>query len=343
MAICVNWVTYTDERDYDCVESTLWIRGYQLMPYLEKRGVRCLVNARDVDADVVVFLRKQDAEAQAWAAEEKRKGRAIVFDLCVNYFDETGLFEGGYGATRQRVEEAKAMLEAAAVVTCASETIAERAAEFHDEVVCLPDSVDGNHFAHEKPLVDFDRPRLRAVWCGVSTKAIDLDPVLPLLRRHGFGLTVISDRDPFPRFSRRWLRWKRSLRYRFVPWHYRTFPAEIVKGDVCISPRDTSSPYNRGHSAFKIAVFMAEGVPAIASPVPAYAELIGRGRGGAVCENLADWDRVFRLVQDERSLLVRWSEEARDAVSPYSTERIADRYADLFLRLARRSRNGAKA
>ncbi len=340
MSIRVNWVTYTNERDYDRVESALWIRGYQLFPYLEERGVRCSLNARDIDADVVVFLRKQDAEARAWAAEERRKGRKVVFDLCVNYFDETGLFDGGYGTTRERVEEAKAMLEVTDVVTCASETIAARARDLHADVVCLPDSIDGNHFMHLKPVADFRHDPPRAVWCGVSTKAVDLELVFPLLRKNGLALTIISDRDPLPRFSRRWFRWKHSLKYRFIPWHYETFPEAIVAGDVCISPRDTSTPYNRGHSAFKIAVFMAQGVPAIASPVPSYRRLLAGERGGVICETVTDWDRTFARIRQDGSLLARWSVEAVEAVRPYRTASVADRYAELFKRLVQADPHG---
>jgi glycosyltransferase involved in cell wall biosynthesis len=330
----VNWLTYTDERDYDRVESTLWIRGYQLFPYLAERGIECVLNAPPDAARVAVLLRWQDARAWEAARAVKRAGGRIVFDLCVDYFEESGVFPGGYGSSGEQAAQARRMTEEADAVTCASEEIARSARRFHPRVEHLPDSVDFRHFRFVKEAGDFLRPRLRAVWSGVSAKADDLGPVLPLLAGHGIDLTIVSDRDPFPRFSARWMRWKKSLRYRFVPWHYATFPERILDGEICLSPRDLRRAYNRGHSHFKIAVFMAEGVPAIASPVPSYVELLKGGEGGRICRDEAEWDRALGTACADRSVLMRQSAACRSAAASASTEAVSRRYAALFAELA---------
>ncbi len=330
----VNWLTYTDERDYDRVESALWIRGLQLLPYLEALGVRNAWNQPDRPADVAVFLRWQNAEAQALAAELRRRGQKVVFDLCVNYFDAC---EGPAGACARpaQVAEARAMLELADVVTCASRFIADRAGAHHPRAVYVPDSIDGRHFGLVKDPADFARSRLRAIWSGVSVKSADLAPLLPLLARERFDLAIVSDRDPFPRGSWRWLWAKARLGYRFVPWHYRTFPAAILGGELCVGPRDRGVSYNCGHSFFKIGVFLAEGVPALAARVPSYGEVLLDGRNGRFADTPREWREALRAARGARSSLVDWSRAARTALAPFDTARVAEAYRALFETLRR--------
>jgi len=209
--------------------------------------------------------------------------------LCVNYFDATVMLGKGYGTTAESVAEALRMVGVADAVTCSSAFIAGRASAYHGNVHYLADSIDRRHFSCRKVDADFGRRPLRAVWSGVSIKFGDVRSILALLGGAGLGLTVISDHDPMPRWSGDWLRWKRRLRYRFIPWHYASFPRDILQGDICVSPRFGDNPYDKGHSVFKIAVFMSEGVPALASPLPSYGEIVGENRAGSI---LCDTERV---------------------------------------------------
>ena len=86
-----------------------------------------MVNDLDTPADVAVFVRWQDREAHMLARKLKKNGSRIIFDLCVNYFDETGHFEGGYGTRRQEVDECARMTDVADAITCGSEFIAKLA------------------------------------------------------------------------------------------------------------------------------------------------------------------------------------------------------------------------
>lgn len=326
----INWLTYTNERDYDRVESTLWIRGYQLFPYLEALGFECLLNAPPEAAPVAVMLRWQDDRARATADAVKRAGGRVIFDLCVNYYEPAGLTKEGYGTTVRQREEVLAMTALADVVTCASENVRAAAARYHPRAHCLPDSVDDRHFTRRKALEDFRRPRLRAAWSGTSAKAREVEPIWRALAAARMGLTLISERNPYPRGTWRWLWAKARLAYQFVPWHYRTFPDAIAAADLCLSPRNLASVYNQGHSFFKIGVFMAQGVPAVVTPVPSYVDLLGQGCGGWLCDTPADWRRTLATIARDRDGLMRRSKEARDIMAPWTTERVAQRYAELF-------------
>jgi hypothetical protein len=319
----ITWFIPVKHRNYNKMSASIWIRCLQLLPYLEDKGIRCKVNKPDAEADIAVFVRWQDESALEIAQRQKKQGRRIAFDLCVNYFDETGLFEGGYGSLAERVEECRRMAEIADVITCASDFIAQRAGEFHPRAVYLPDSIDGHHFRFRKPERDFQRGELRAIWSGISSKASELEPVLPLLHRHGIPLVVISDRKP-----------RLSIDYRFIRWSYKTFPRRILDGEICVAPRRTDNPYDRGHSLFKIGVFMAGGVPVIASPVPSYTEVIGDGKAGVLCQSPDEWDRALGMAVRERDTLIAWSGQAGERMKRYYTEHVAEQYVALFRELS---------
>ena len=248
----------------------------------------------------------------------------MVFDLCVNYYDDAvGSFDQ-YGPDAQRRDECLRMTELADLVTCASQNIADRASDFHPWVEYLPDSFDGRHFNRMKDPKDFYRKELRAGFCGLGKKALEIRPIIPTLVRNDVHLTVISDEAP-----------SLGMPYEFLRWRYAEFPSQLTRVDFCVAYRTLDSAYNRGHSFFKIGVFMVEGVPPIASPVPAYRELLHNGRGGTLCSTDADWDNAIRSVLDDREKLARWSHEATVQTAPFATNVIAQQYRNVFDRLTK--------
>lgn len=320
--LSVNWFIPVNHRKYNNMAASVWIRCLQLLPYLEERGVQCKVNDPNAEADISVFVRWQDDRAYEMAQRQKTKGQGIIFDLCVNYFDETGLFESGYGSTKERAEECRHMVETTDVVTCVSTYIAQRARSFHPWVVYLPDSIDGRHFRFRKPESDFWRRKLRAIWAGISPKARELEPILPLLHRHSIPLIVITNQKP-----------SLSMDYRFIRWSYKKLPRQLLEGEICVAPRRIDNTYDLGHSLFKIGVFMALGVPAIASPVPSYTEVLKDGKGGMLCHTIEEWDKALAIALQERETLVTWSEQASEGMRRYHTDHIADQYVALFREL----------
>lgn len=320
----INWFIPVNHRNYNAMPASVWIRCLQLLRYLEERGVQCKVNDAKAEADICVFVRWQDDQAYEMARRQRRRGQSIIFDLCVNYFDETGLFEDGYGAPAERVEECRRMVETADVITCASNYIAQRAREFHPWIAYLPDSVDSRHFHLRKPERDFRRRKLRAIWCGISVKVRELEPILPLLRCRNIPLIVISDH-----------KYPLSMDYGFRRWSYKAFPQQILGGEFCIAPRRVDNPYDLGHSLFKIGIFMSQGVPVITSPIPSYTEVLRDGKGGMLCHSMEEWDRALDIVLQERNRLVTWSEQAREEMRRYHTDHIADQYVAIFRELCR--------
>jgi glycosyltransferase involved in cell wall biosynthesis len=121
-----------------------------------------------------------------------------------------------------------------------------------------------------------------------------------------------------------------SIPFEFVRWRHATAPHDLLRGDVCIAPRDVDNAYNRGHSFFRIGVFLAQGVPVLAGPVPSYAEVLRPNDNGLVCATAEEWNAALDSLLEDRDRLARWSPAAVAAMAPYSTDAIAVRYAALF-------------
>lgn len=310
--------------DFNRTGSAQWIRCLQLLPHLEERGIASTLNDPDADADISVLVRGQGAAAQALAAARKARGDRIVFDLCVNYFDESYVAGVGPQVGPTHVADCRAMTSLADALFCASSNIAARAAREHPHVEMLPDSVDRRHFSRRKIEADFDRKRPRAIWGGVAIKANELAPVIPILKNAGWDIVLIAEKRPAAARV-----WPFGRGASFRRWRYETFPDEIVGGELCFSYRPLDTAYNLGHSSFKIAAFVAQGVPALTCPMPSYVDLLSRG-GGRIAADLEAWRRSAEELSADRAALKTLSRGCDAAIAPLLTPAVADRYVAAF-------------
>lgn len=325
--IKVGWYIPVNHNNYNKMPASVWIRSLQLIPYLKKLGIESVINSNE-KVDIAIFVRWQDEKAYQLAKTLKDRETRIIFDMCVNYFDETDVPGLGNPVNKKHVDETIRMISIADAVTTASNFIANRARDYHNAVNYLPDSIDIEHFKFKKRREDFYRPYLRAIWSGVASKAFELEPVLPLLKHHGIDLVIISNSRPNLKIIG-WF-WKRKFPYQFYPWQYETFPHRILEGEIGISHRSVDNPYNSGHSFFKIGVLMAQGIPCLVSPQPSYIELINNQESGKVCDSLDEWEITLSGILRNREKLVQWSSIARKNMQKYSTEEISNQYIQLF-------------
>jgi glycosyltransferase involved in cell wall biosynthesis len=75
-------------------------------------------------------------------------------------------------------------------------------------------------------------------------------------------------------------------------------------------------------------------VPAVASPVPSYREVLVPEEGGLICDTPAEWEEALDRVVAEPALLARWAAGAQAAMAGHLTEVVAADYARLFTALA---------
>ena len=336
MTLRLNWFIPTktstpNKINFDRVSGSIWIRCLQLIPYFNQMGIDSVINDLESDTDISIFVRWQNSDAYETALKQKSKGQKIIFDLCVNYFDEVHIENLKGPVTKSHINDCKKMVSVSDVITCASKYIANRASEYHSTVEYLPDSIDSKHFNLTKNILDFKKNKLSAIWSGVAPKSADLNPIIPILKRNKIDLKIISNYKP--RFRRHILQWFKFNRTQKIKWSYKTFPSNILKGEFCVAPRTLSNTYNKGHSFFKVGVFLSQGIPAIASPVPSYHEVLQNNVQGRICENLNEWDKTIQEIKEDPNILVNWSNKATKSMQEFHTSQIVKKYSQIFNQL----------
>ena len=306
--------------NYDRFTTSTWNRCLQLLPYLEEMNIKCSIsNGENLNTDIAILIRWQDQGAFNLVRRLRDNKVKTVFDLCVNYFDETGIFSGGYGVSSNQVEEVKRIAVAVNGIIAGSEYIKQQAMKYNANSIYLPESIDYNQFNKIKDKNDYFRNSPRAIWSGKSVKSGEVADLYYKLKDRNIPLTIISDNKPLMPGP-----------FNYLPWSYYTFPENILGGEFCISPRRTDNTYDLGHSHFKIGVFMAQGVPALAAPLPSYKEVIEKTGGGKICQSESDWGKTLDEIMENPNMLWEWSRLAHDGMKGYSTALIASQYKQFF-------------
>jgi len=292
---------------------SVWIRSYQLAPYLREKEYQTTFNNLDPPPDVAIFLRRYNAEDVELAKSLKGSGVKIILDVVVNYFQERlNTIQGYGGSSKEQVNNFLGLADIADQVWTGSPFLREIAAEFNPNTYFISDSIDPVHFHCRAKLEIRNNQPLVLGWSGVSVKANALEtlaPILiPLISNQQVRISIISDKPP-----------KLSFNYDFTYWRYSTFPMEIIKCDLCIAPRIVNDDYDRGHSLFKIGVFMSMGIPALAGPIPSYELLLGDGLAGHICESQIEWRYQLNRFLSEPELRTAMSDEAIIKIRPYLT------------------------
>ncbi len=85
----------------------------------------------------------------------------------------------------------------------------------------------------------------------------------------------------------------------FVPWSRETIGGLIRLCDIGIAPMPTLNPFYAAKAHNKPAVYMANGLPVVASDILAYRHLITDGYDGFIAAEASDWiSRLGQLVED---------------------------------------------
>ena len=286
------------------------------MPYLEKHNYVCGLNRQLPRPDAVIFLRRYSDSDVRLASRLKKKGTKIILDVIVNYFDVYPSHEHGYGGCSKVLHDSfMGLVELADEVWCVSPFLKSIADRHHPNAVFVSDSIGGEHFSKRKVYHDSLNP-LRLGWSGVSVKALRLNILKKWIVNGDVSLCVISEKPPSLDFS-----------YEYRKWSYKNFPGDIVDCDLCVAPKETDNDYDRGHSLFKIGVFMSEGVPALASHVPSYDLILGEDRGGHICRKPEEWDEYIEKCLNDVNILRKWSREALEQIAPYLTIEVSKQIA----------------
>jgi len=289
------------------------------------RRVRDLWRARDTDL-LLVHRESTPLGPPMIEALWRSRMRPYVFD-----FDDA-VFVGDFHPAnrrwswlRQPSRVAPAVRGAAAVVA-GNEYLAGWARGLNPNVTVLPTPVDTDrhrpraaHDAHD-PLV--------LGWVGSSTTARYLrildEPLGELAKRRSIVFRVVGGEYEH-----------RSARVEVRPYRVDSEPAELAGFDIGVLPQP-DDPWTRGKGAFKALLYMATGLPVVASSGGVNSEVVRDGETGFCVDGCAEWVEALDRLASDPALRQRMGEAGRARVEAhYSLRVLAPRLAKVLQRAAR--------
>jgi glycosyltransferase involved in cell wall biosynthesis len=309
----------------DALRPLLARRGFDLDVHVRPGNLlarlKLLRSARDYHA--VLLQRKLIDPIEARIL--RRAARRILYDL-----DDAVMFHNREVGAFSRWRTDRRMTATADVVdhvVAGNDYLAGLFLQRGKAVSIVPTVLDP---ARYKPKDHFDVFPVSLVWIGSSSTlpylAGRLDALAEANRRIRLKLIVVADRmlraDDADVAE--------GMPMHFIPWSADAEADALVRGDIGIAPTPDDE-WTRGKCGFKILQYMAAGLPAIASPVGANADIVKHEETGLLAAKHDEWvEAVFRLA-NEVALRKRMGGAGRERVEKdYSLDRAADAWAELL-------------
>jgi glycosyltransferase involved in cell wall biosynthesis len=307
------------------------VRVKALLPLLRERGVEPTVGLRSRSVldnlrlyrsaagfDAVLLQRKL---LDPWEARLLRKhARRIIYDIddAVMYHNRPVSWLSRW-RTGRRFRATVRILDH---VVAGNEYLANIFRQEALSASVLPTVVDPARYSETQHA---PTPTPRLVWIGSRSTLPYLRQAIPALalaarRVPGLSLITIADETvadaPIP------------IEHR--PWAAETEAASLAAGDIGIAPTPTDR-WTLGKCGFKIVQYMAAGLPVIASPVGANAELVREGQTGFLPQDNDAWAVAIEELARRSDLRAKFGHAGRDRVErELCLTRIADEWARLI-------------
>jgi glycosyltransferase involved in cell wall biosynthesis len=220
---------------------------------------------------------------------------------------------------------------ASTVTICHNRAVADHMRPYCSRVTILPNVIDTTRYS---PGTESDLgSRLAIGFNGSPTTMDELGTVAPALgllhRDSAFDFHVMGGRSPF-----------RDVPFRVVehPWDG-TREVELLRAlDIGIAPaRDNE--WNRFKSFVKVLVYMAVGLPVVASRIGSNPELIRDGENGFLAGSTDEWVEKLRTLLDDAELRRTMGGAARVTIErEYSLEELRPEIIETFGELLSASR-----
>ena len=222
------------------------------------------------------------------------------------------------------------------VVIAGNNYLAARAREAGARrVEVLPSVIDLARY-RQKGAADAS-PGFRVGWIGSPSTTPylrSLEPVFRDLRGvPGFGVVNIGGTPWHPE----------GITVENLPWAEDTEVRDMLRFDVGVMPLP-DEPWARGKCGFKLIQYMGCGLPVVASPVGANAQIVEHGRTGCHATTPSEWLQSLRALAADPVLRKRMGAAGFERVrAHYSLEVTAPRLVTIFRDVLGRSDNGRDA
>jgi glycosyltransferase involved in cell wall biosynthesis len=299
---------------YDTRRGSSRFRVYSYIPHLEKLGWACrIIPFPDrVSMKTKTGFVHQAMSAAFWADVVvlqklvlregffnllKRANKNLVFDMDDAIYTPADSLaddpraQGRYEIIRRRLHHT---LGGVRSVIAGNAYLADYAGRFAGTVNVLPTSVDTADYTPQP--VSQDKSPVVIGWIGSRENLFDFQPVKDALNR---VLKKLGDRARLKIVSAETLALE-DAEVIFEPWSLEKEKDALYSFDIGLMPlKDTER--TRGRCAFKAILYMAAGIPVIASPVGAAVEVVEHEKSGILAAAPAEWTAwIERLVSDPK-------------------------------------------
>lgn len=268
-------------------------------------------------ADLVVVLRRSLGPLAAMLL--RRAARRLVFDL-----DDAIFLRSNGQPSPQREQAFARMAGRCDQVWAGNGWLAAAARRYSARVAVIPTCLDAERYL---PSRFPETGHLELVWVGSSSTRKYLEGCLPALQTlagsfSGLRLNQVSNFElAVP-----------GLEIRNIPWSPAAEVEALAQAHIGIAPTP-DDPWTRGKCGFKILQYMAAGLPVVASPVGANADLVVPGVTGLLPQDGAWVDALGGLLAD-RDGWVRLGAAGRERLmAEFTTARNYRRIAGLIAEL----------
>jgi len=160
------------------------------------------------------------------------------------------------------------------------------------------------------------------VWIGSPTTVKYLDNLKPVLQklaqRREFKLKIIGGKLDLP-----------GIEIKEVAWNAESEIKEILTGDIGLMPLNDTL-WEKGKCGFKLIQYMACGLPVVASPAPANAEIIEINKTGYIASDASQWEYYLDKLMTEHELRSDFGYRGRERVEKlYSYQFWGEKFAEL--------------
>jgi glycosyltransferase involved in cell wall biosynthesis len=319
MVITTNLQQASFRLRVDALRSLLAERGFELdvkvrpKGWLARRGMLRTASGYHAVLLQRKFLDPSDARLL------RRSARRILYDV-----DDAVMFHAhpvgriSRWRTQRRFEATARIVDH---VVAGNEYLAEMFRQHGRSVTVLPTCVDPGHY-RIKQHAPSDGVGL--VWIGSRSTLPYLQQQMPAieeaaLKMPGLRLVTIADATIE----------RAKLPIEHIRWTEAEEAEALIRGDIGIAPTP-DTPWTRGKCGFKIIQYMAAGLPAIASPVGANAEIV-KPETGMLATTPAQWtDAALKLASNVQLRRAMGSAGRLRVERDYSLTRAANVWAQLL-------------
>lgn len=163
-----------------------------------------------------------------------------------------------------------------------------------------------------------DRERLELIWVGHSDNWDTLGVIRDVLNKLNdktFTLKTVSNHPEAD-----------------AKWSLDTVTGEILKSDIAVIP-SLGSEWGNAKSNNRLTMFMALGLPVIASPIPTYVKIVNNGKNGFLAATIEEWMRCLTLLKDATLRQAIGTQARGDVVKVYSIDVIGRQWTSLLSRM----------